>query len=181
MLNNYLKYYFSTILIIVFISICIFIYVISYIQRTAEESESGDGENQPISGAIDSNYYFNNGSFFWPVPGYHRITSPFGPRRSPTAGSSSNHSGIDIAVPEGGAIYSVITGKVTFVGFKGAGGCTITTSAGNLTISYCHVSPNYIVSVGQIVNAGQHIGNVGPKIIYGIPGNPYKDGNRESH
>lgn len=107
--------------------------------------------------------------------GFHTITSPFGKRTSPTSGASSNHSGVDIAALEGSTIYSVITGKVTFVGFKGAGGCTITVQNGNLETSYCHVSPNYIISVGDTITSGEKIGNVGPKYVYGIPNNPYHD------
>ena len=95
----------------------------------------------------DSTYYFSNSDFFWPLPGFHRITSPFGKRVSPTTGASTYHSGIDIAAPEGTNIYSVTTGKVIFTGFKGAGGFTITVESNNYNISYCHVSPNYIVSV----------------------------------
>lgn len=164
---NYLKYYFSIILIIIFISCFVFIYY-------QNNQPSNDSETPPV----DTNYYFDSTYFVWPVPGYHRITSPFGPRRSPTSGSSSNHSGIDIAAPEGTTIYAVLSGVITYIGFKGAGGCTITIHSGNYNISYCHVSPNYIVSVGQNVSIGSPIGNVGPKNIYGIPNNPYKDSNR---
>lgn len=96
-----------------------------------------------------SKYYFSNNDFFWPVPGYHTITSKFGPRTSPTSGASSNHSGIDIAVPEGTTIYSITSGTIQFIGFKGAGGYTITMESNNLIISYCHVSPNYIVYKNQ--------------------------------
>lgn len=44
-----------------------------------------------------------------------------------------------------------------------------------MKISYCHVSPNYIVSVGDDVSIGQIIGTVGPKYVYGVPGNKYTD------
>ena len=47
--------------------------------------------------------------------------------------------------------------------------------SGNLTIIYAHVSPEYIVSPGQIIEKGIIIGNVGPKYITGIPNNPFKD------
>lgn len=47
----------------------------------------------------------------------------------------------------------------------------------NLIILYCHVSPNYIVSPNQLVTIGKPIGNVGPKNIFNIPNNPYKDSN----
>lgn len=184
-MSNFIKYYFSIITTIIFLSFILIIIVLCVIQASKAFENSEDFGNSGSSIGIDassetSNYYFN-GDFFWPVPGFHKITSPFGPRRSPTAGSSSNHSGIDIAAPEGTVIYSAISGVVTFVGFKGAGGCTITTTSGNISVSYCHVSPNYIVSPGQVISAGEHIGNVGPKVLYGIPNNPYKDSNRQSN
>lgn len=47
----------------------------------------------------------------------------------------------------------------------------------NLKISYCHLSPNYIVIPNQFINIGEPIGKVGPKNIYGISNNPYKDSN----
>ena len=40
---------------------------------------------------------------------------------------------------------------------------------------YCHVSPNFLVYSGQNVNQGDLIANVGPKNVYGINNNPYKD------
>ncbi len=155
----------------------IIIVFINIINSTENNSNSANNssENTEFNDISEMSQYYFNGNFFWPVPGFHRITSPFGPRRSPTSSSSSNHSGIDIAAPEGTVIYSVISGVVSFVGFKGAGGCTITIVAGNISVSYCHVSPNYIVSVGQFINVGQQVGNVGPKVIYGIPNNPYRD------
>lgn len=58
----------------------------------------------------------------------------------------------------------------------GAGGYTITLSFDNYKVSYCHVSPNFIVAVGDVVKQGQVIGYVGPKYAYGVPGNPYSDG-----
>lgn len=45
----------------------------------------------------------------------------------------------------------------------------------NYKISYCHVSPNFIVNVGDFVEQGQVIGYVGPKYVYGVPGNQYTD------
>ena len=44
-----------------------------------------------------------------------------------------------------------------------------------MKISYCHVNPNFMVSVGDKVKQGQVIGKVGPKYVYGVPGNNYKD------
>lgn len=122
----------------------------------------------------ENNFHFSS-EFYWPVPGFHTITCPFGPRKSPTSGASSNHSGIDIGAPEGSTIYSATAGTVTFNGFNGANGCTIMITEGNFIFSYSHVSPDFIVSKGDKIFANQEIGKVGPKILYGIPNNPYKD------
>ena len=119
-----------------------------------------------------STYYFSNSSFFWPTPGYHQITSHFGPRTSPTAGASSNHSGIDIAAQEGSSIYSISDGIVVHTGFKGAYGHTIIIKYNNLEIFYAHVSPFYIVNLGQNIRANSLIGNVGPKYL-SFGGSPY--------
>lgn len=57
-------------------------------------------------------------------------------------------------------------------------GYTITLSVSeSIKITYCHVSPNYIVSKGDFVNQGDIIGYVGPKNVYGVLGNKYKDSN----
>ena len=42
-------------------------------------------------------------------------------------------------------------------------------------IMYSHVSPDFIIKTGDFVKQGQIIGNVGPKYVYGVPNNPYKD------
>lgn len=68
-------------------------------------------------------------------------------------------------------------GKVTKTYWNGAGGYTIVIESGNYTFSYCHSDPNFIVSVGEDVVKGQVIGKVGPKNVYGVPNNPYKDAN----
>ena len=119
--------------------------------------------------------YELNGVFLWPAPGYTRITSGFGYRVAPASGASTYHSGIDIGAPTGTNIVSAFSGIVTFIGFKGAGGYTITITNSNFSASYCHVSPNFIVEIGQNVQKGQIIGNVGPKYVYDVPNNPYKD------
>ena len=159
------KFLYSIYIIIVVLTI--YISIFHFIQTTSTAFNN--------SQSISSDYHFSNSDFCWPVPGYHNITSPFGPRISPTTGASRNHSGIDIGAAENSNIYSITNGLVVFVGFQGANGCTIMVESNNLHISYCHVSPNFIVSVGQIVTTGEHIANVGPKNVYGIPNNPYKD------
>ena len=113
-----------------------------------------------------------------PPHGYTGINSYFGYRVSPTAGASSYHKGVDIGAPEGSKIYSICDGKVTYAGFLGGGGYTITISYLNYKISYCHMSPIFLVNYGDNVLKGQIIGFVGPKNVYGISGNQYEDENR---
>ena len=102
-------------------------------------------------------------NFAWPAPGYKKITSPFGYRTAPTTGASTYHGGIDIAAPAGAKIVASFSGKVIYTDFMGAGGYTITIQNGSFTALYCHVSPNFVVSVGQIIKRGQTIGNVRSK------------------
>lgn len=118
---------------------------------------------------------FNSNGFVWPIPGYTKISSYFGKRKSPTSGASSSHSGIDIPAPVGTKFIAINNGEITFRAFLGAGGYTITLSFDNMKVSYCHCDPNFIVKVGDEVKQGQVIGYVGPKNVYGVPGNQYKD------
>lgn len=72
-------------------------------------------------------------------------------------------------------MIAINNGEITFRSFLGAGGYTITLSFDNYKVSYCHVSPDFIVNVGDFVEQGQVIGYVGPKYVYGVPGNVYTD------
>ena len=119
----------------------------------------------------------NPNGFVWPIPGYTQISSYFGNRNSPTLGASSSHAGIDIPAPQGSKFIAIHDGEITFRNFLGGGGYTITLSFDNYKITYCHCDPNFIVEVGETVKQGQVIGFVGPKNVYGVKGNPYKDSN----
>ena len=57
------------------------------------------------------------------------------------------------------------------------GGYTIVIQNANISISYCHISPQFIITKGASINASQIISYVGPKNIYNIINNPYKDVN----
>ena len=113
--------------------------------------------------------------FVWPLPDYNNISSYFGYRDSPTAGASSYHSGIDNPAPEGTPILAICSGVVTFTRWGACGGYTFVIENNDLKVSYCHVSPIYTVSRYDVVNAGDVISTVGPKNVYGIENNPYKD------
>lgn len=119
----------------------------------------------------------SNFGFAWPIPGYNKITSYFGKRISPIEGASSYHKGLDIGAPEGSILIAAIDAQITYTGFLGGGGYTITLTSDNMKITYCHVSPQYIVEVGDTVERGDVIGQVGPKYVYGVKGNNYYDEN----
>jgi len=113
-----------------------------------------------FSGSSTNNGYsifIDNSEYVWPSPGYTYITSYFGKRNSPTAGGSSYHYGIDIGASQGANLIAVTSGEITFTGFLGSGGYTITLTSGSMKFTYCHVSPNYIVKKGDLVAKGQII------------------------
>ena len=159
-----IKLFRSIIFIVIFLTLFISIFFIT-------TANSDFFTNSTSSEILD----FNPNGFVWPLPGYTQISSFFGKRTSPTSGASSSHSGIDIPAPQGTNFIAVADGEITFRDFLGAGGYTITLSFDNLKVTYCHASPNFIVKVGDFVKQGQVIGYVGPKYVYGVPGNPYKD------
>ena len=134
-------------------------------------------EGNLYSNSIGEIISINPNGFVWPIPGYTRISSPFGKRKAPTAGASSFHYGCDIPAPQGTKLIAISDGQITFCSFLGSGGYTITLSFDNFKVTYCHVDPNYIVSEGDFVKQGQVIGFVGPKNVYGVPGNQYTDEN----
>ena len=109
--------------------------------------------------------------------GYTTITSPYGHRRAPTGGAGTFHGGIDIGVPTGTEIIASISGEVSYIGFLGANGYSVQITNGSYLTTYSHVSPYFLVYVGQIINQGDVIATVGPKNVYDVPNNPYKDSN----
>lgn len=155
-------------LIIIFtITICIFFIPFFYSSNTYPSNSN------------DFIFIDTSSEYIWPIPGYTRISSYFGKRSAPIQGAATYHTGIDIPAPEGTSLFAVCDGEITFTGFLGGGGYTITLELkdSNIKFTYCHVSPNYIVSVGDTIEKGDLIGHVGPKYVYGVLGNQYSDEN----
>lgn len=100
------------------------------------------------------------GEFYWPVPGHHRITSPFGYRVHPILGYRKLHTGIDISAPSGTPVIAAGSGTVIASRFMGGYGNCIMVDHGSKVTVYGHLSGR-AVSVGQSVSAGQTIGYVG--------------------
>lgn len=99
-------------------------------------------------------------AFDTPVKGY-AINSPFGPRR--LAGQAArNHEGVDIAAPQGTAVYVAAEGSVERTGYDAGGyGRFIEIRHPNgMTTLYGHLS-RADVSAGDRLGAGERIGLVG--------------------
>ena len=103
--------------------------------------------------------------YMWPLPGWYRISSPFGYRINPVSGRPQNHSGIDIPANGGTPILACKSGQV-ITSVYGTGAywsygnyVVIDHGNGNSTL-YAHMSSR-AVSEGQMVTQGQVIGYVG--------------------
>ncbi|MDW8056045.1 MAG: M23 family metallopeptidase [Elusimicrobiota bacterium] len=115
-----------------------------------------------------------------------RITSKFGLRKHPIFGILKYHEGIDLKQRYGAAVRAACDGKVIFAGWaEGYGKLVIIKHQKGYTTYYGHLS-KIRVKVGQWVNKGQIIGNVGmtgwttgPHLHFevrknGVPINPKK-------
>ena len=90
-----------------------------------------------------------------------RLTSGFGQRKSPTAGASSEHKGIDIVLNDDN-IPSVKAGTVSYVGYSSSGGNMIfIDQEDGTTAKYMHMASPSPLSVGDTVTEGQTIGTQG--------------------
>jgi murein DD-endopeptidase MepM/ murein hydrolase activator NlpD len=118
-----------------------------------------------------------------PAAGMH-ISSGFGYRADPFAGSPAFHAGLDFKGPTGAPIFAAARGKVAFVGKRnGYGNCVEIDHGNGLRTRYAHMSA-FGTRVGAPVVAGQVIGAVGstgrstgPHLhfevrLHGLPVNP---------
>ncbi|RWR22903.1 M23 family metallopeptidase [Microbacterium enclense] len=106
-------------------------------------------------------------SLVFPLPnGTWVNTSDFGWRTDPFTGERAFHSGTDWAAADGTPILALADGVVSHAGFSsGYGGLIIiehTIGGERIASAYAHMwDSGILVSVGDRVVAGQHIGNVG--------------------
>ena len=101
------------------------------------------------------------GSMNWPVPGYTRISSPFGMRVHPITGINKLHTGTDISAPMGVNFIAANSGVVVKAGPNAAyGNMVIIDHGGGVSTLYAHGS-EILVSVGQYVNRGEPVLKVG--------------------
>ena len=140
------------------------------------------------SAAISSSSRVNysaNSQHSWliahPLPDMKRVSSNYGGRTM--GGRAENHSGLDLSAPSGTPIYATGPGIVTKSGWGTGYGQYVEINHGNGYITrYAHTS-RLIARVGDQVQAGEHIANVGctgrctgPHLHYEV----VKDGQRRN-
>ncbi|WP_374296442.1 M23 family metallopeptidase [Acinetobacter sp.] len=127
--------------------------------------------NATLASASQKSVEFNNASLSkyasastgtWmtahPVPDA-RVSSNYGMRS--LLGTTRQHSGIDFSAPTGTAIYASGAGVVTKSGWGSGYGYYVEVDHSNgYKTRYAHAS-RLIAKVGDYVNAGEHIANVG--------------------
>lgn len=94
----------------------------------------------------------------YPLPEDSKVTSTYDPDR---------HEGLDLKQPEGTDVLAAANGMVLFTGWDDTYGWTVVLGHGNnnadqpLLTMYSHLQSKPSVLMGQLVNAGQAIGQVG--------------------
>jgi murein DD-endopeptidase MepM/ murein hydrolase activator NlpD/vacuolar-type H+-ATPase subunit H len=124
---------------------------------------------------------YASGKMVAPVTG--EITSGFGYRTAPTKGASTDHKGIDIAVPIGTDVKAADGGVIEKAGWDGGKGISVVINHGNGTkTEYNHLSgymfyPGTVVSAGDVIAKSGSTGvSTGPHLDFRIKvGNRYED------
>lgn len=131
------------------------------IAQKQKELQAAQYKEELVKMALKGENPPSNATWIEPVSGY-TISSPFGNRKSPTAGASSNHKGVDMACPSGTPIYATRAGTVTVAAYQAGGaGYYVSINHGDGFASiYMHMT-RYVVSKGQSVAQGELIGYVG--------------------
>jgi len=105
--------------------------------------------------------YMGSGSMAWPVPGWSRISSPYGYRNHPILRTNRFHAGIDIPANSGTPVLAAETGRVIMAqSYGGYGNCVILDHGGGVSTVYGHLV-RFNVTQGQLVIKGERIAGVG--------------------
>ncbi|MFH7765399.1 M23 family metallopeptidase [Acinetobacter sp. BSP-28] len=134
---------------------------------------------------LTSSKTYSGNPYSWlvshPLPDMKRVSSNFGGRTM--GGRAENHSGLDLSAPSGTPIYATGPGVVTKSGWGTGYGQYVEINHGNGYLTrYAHAS-RLIARVGDRVEAGEQIANVGctgrctgPHLHYEV----VKDGQRKN-
>lgn len=94
----------------------------------------------------------------WTIPVIGgKITSGYGKRTAPTTGASTNHSGIDYAVPIGTSVLAAAPGTILKKGWDKARGYYVELDHGSGTTTFYQHLKAITGKVGDYVTAGQEI------------------------
>ncbi len=97
----------------------------------------------------------------YPLATVAQVALPYGWQTNPSNGEVFFHSGIDLLAPAGTPVQVVDAGKVVFAGEQGTyGNLVIVNHASGLQSRYAQLE-SIKVSVGQQVQPGEELGNVG--------------------
>ncbi|OTG74574.1 peptidase M23 [Acinetobacter sp. ANC 4169] len=133
----------------------------------------------------NSSKTYSGSAYSWlvshPLPDMKRVSSSFGGRSM--GGRAEHHSGLDLSAPSGTPIYATGPGVVTKSGWGTGYGQYVEINHGNGYLTrYAHAS-RLIARVGDRVEAGEQIANVGctgrctgPHLHYEV----VKDGQRKN-
>ena len=103
----------------------------------------------------------NGDLFHKPIKARYWLSSYYGWRSSPFSGKRSYHSGVDMACPQGTAVYAALGGTVTSTGFNNIyGNYVIVTHHSGYKTLYGHLSA-ILVTRGKYVDISTKIGKVG--------------------
>ena len=129
------------------------------LQKIAAQKAAISSDSNNLANSNSSSTVISNGS--WPVPGYSRVSSPFGYRIHPVLGIKKLHTGIDIPAPTGTPTVAVSSGTVIYSGVQGSYGNTVMIQHDNGLVSlYAHNS-SLVVKVGDQVKKGQVVAKIG--------------------
>lgn len=136
-------------------------YIDTYNQTGSEEAKQNALHSFTLKKASSKTGPKQTGpELYWPAEGT-QISSPFGPRSSPTAGASSNHGGIDIPVSQGSNVYVCEKGTVTSAEFTSWGGNMVVVDHGNGYVTKYEHNSQLLVSAGDTVEKAQVIALAG--------------------
>ena len=104
---------------------------------------------------------YGGGVMEWPVPAYHKVTSPYGNRYHPVLKKNKFHSGVDLRARMGTPIVAANDGTVLRAGYNsGYGNRIYIDHGGGIVTVYAHNS-KLLVKAGDKVKRGQTIAKAG--------------------
>lgn len=126
-----------------------------------KRQEANNAQNGGSSTTVQNPVVSGNGYFTHPCPGMSYQSSYFGEVRQ-GIGDTRPHKGHDYAAPAGTPIYAAAAGTVMIAGYSYSAGYWVVINHGNgLVTKYMHMYQTPLVSAGDTVVKGQHIGGVG--------------------